>query len=164
MKYLACVDDSVYVGVFQVTTSELGDLFDRQQQGPIIYVNESRAPRVWTSFLRQKEERVEHMRRVVEFQEHPIQEVKETAKWSWRKLLDLVMGKEETNKGWKKSPDSYNLYKRSADFRNDYGWSIAVDGSDYTPLKHSGMGVYLVNLTAVIYRTPGEQILEMCTH
>lgn len=48
------------------------------------------------------------------------------------------------------SPDSYNIYKRSPDFRNNYGWTVALDESDYKPIKHSGIGVYLVNLTAVI--------------
>ncbi|KAF3453993.1 hypothetical protein FNV43_RR04436 [Rhamnella rubrinervis] len=44
--------------------------------------------------------------------------------WSWRKLLS------------------------SADYSNDYGYSKVLDESEYDPLKSSGIGIYLVNLTA----------------
>ncbi|XVE79085.1 hypothetical protein DITRI_Ditri14bG0029100 [Diplodiscus trichospermus] len=70
----------------------------------------------------------------------------EEAGWSWWKLLETIFGV-ENNKMNDKAPDSYNIYKRSPDFRNNYGWSIALDGSNYGPLKHSGVGIYLVNLT-----------------
>ncbi|KAJ7949015.1 Vicilin-like seed storage protein [Quillaja saponaria] len=56
---------------------------------------------------------------------------------------------DKDTKGTGKSPDSYNLYDRSPDFRNAYGWSVALDETDYAPLKRSGIGLYLVNLTAV---------------
>ncbi|KAI4382334.1 hypothetical protein MLD38_008311 [Melastoma candidum] len=56
------------------------------------------------------------------------------------------------HRGWKwrtgKGPDSYNLYDRKPDFRNNHGWSVAFHGKDYEPLHHTGIGVYLVNLTA----------------
>ncbi|XWS52707.1 hypothetical protein CRYUN_Cryun11dG0093800 [Craigia yunnanensis] len=48
--------------------------------------------------------------------------------------------------GPKTLPIAFN--KRSPDFRNNYGWSIVLDGSEYGPLKDSGIGIYLVNLTA----------------
>uniref|UniRef100_A0A803L3T4 Cupin type-1 domain-containing protein n=1 Tax=Chenopodium quinoa TaxID=63459 RepID=A0A803L3T4_CHEQI len=37
---------------------------------------------------------------------------------------------------------------KSSCFKNDYGWSIAVDKHEYKPLKKSGIGLYLVNLAA----------------
>lgn len=73
--------------------------------------------------------------------------------WSWRKLLIAVFGEENIkgkDKRTRKSLDSYNLYDRKPDFKNNYGWSVALDRNDYLPLKHSGIGIYLVNLTAVI--------------
>lgn len=73
--------------------------------------------------------------------------------WSWRKLLMSLFGsenaREDRGRRRGKAPDSYNLYDRKPDFRNNYGWSVALHESDYEPLRHSGIGVYLVNLTAV---------------
>ncbi|TYJ43799.1 hypothetical protein E1A91_A03G178300v1 [Gossypium mustelinum] len=47
-----------------------------------------------------------------------------------------------------KAPKSYNIYKKSPDFKNNYGWRTEVDGSEYKPLKNAGIGIFLVNLTA----------------
>jgi len=57
------------------------------------------------------------------------------------------------NKDRADSPDSYNLYDRKPDFRNAYGWSSALDGGDYSPLKIPDIGVFHVNLTAVCKHT-----------
>ena len=87
---------------------------------------------------------------MVRFHEEDPKE-EEEPKWSLRKLLISVFGKEpnlEDNK--RKTQDSYNLYDRKPDFKNNYGWSMAIDESEYWPLGHSGIGIYLVNLTAVI--------------
>ncbi|QCE09313.1 RmlC-like jelly roll fold [Vigna unguiculata] len=45
-------------------------------------------------------------------------------------------------------PRSYNLNKRKPDFENKYGWRVAVDGSQYHPLKSSGIGIYHEYLSA----------------
>ncbi|KAG5238418.1 vicilin antimicrobial peptide [Salix suchowensis] len=137
---------------FNVTTDEVREIMTRQQEGPIVFIGDSRAPRLspWTRFLSLKEQdRLQHLKRLVKFQQQP-SEGEEQMTWSWRKLLNSVFGQENKKKGEKagKSPDSYNIYDRRPDFRNNYGWSIALDESDYQPLKHSGVGVYLVNLTA----------------
>ncbi|KAF9675539.1 hypothetical protein SADUNF_Sadunf09G0042700 [Salix dunnii] len=137
---------------FNVTTDEVREIMTRQQEGPIVFIGDSRAPRLspWTKFLKLKEQdRLEHLKRLVKFQQQPSQG-EEQMTWSWRKLLNSVFGQENKKKGEKagKSPNSYNIYDRRPDFRNNYGWSIALDESDYQPLKHSGVGVYLVNLTA----------------
>lgn len=137
---------------FNVTTDELREIMTRQHEGPIVFVGDSRAPRpsLWTKFLQLKEQdRLQHLKRMVKFQQQPSQG-EEQRTWSWRNLLISIFGQENKKKGEKvgKSPDSYNIYDRRPDFRNNYGWSIALDESDYQPLKYSGIGVYLVNLTA----------------
>lgn len=142
----------------QVTTEEVKETMTGQKGGPIIYLEDSHAPRpsIWSKFLQMKEQdRLQHLKRMVEFQEVPIEEEQKTT-WSWRKLLNSVFGQEnrEGDERPGKSPDSCNIYNRKADFKNNYGWSIALDESDYEPLKHSGIGVYLVNLTAVIVLKP----------
>ena len=66
--------------------------------------------------------------------------------------MESVFGDEIKNtreKVTKKSPHSCNLYDRKPDFKNSYGWSVALDGSEYSPLKSSGVGIYHVNLSAV---------------
>ncbi|KAG6526649.1 hypothetical protein ZIOFF_016650 [Zingiber officinale] len=87
------------------------------------------------------------------------EEEEEEQRWSWRELLENFMigvggggsGDDRRNakKGPVKSPHPYNLYDRDPDVKNKYGWSLAVDEHDYKPLKHSDIGVYIVNLTAV---------------
>lgn len=144
----------------QVTTDEVRDFLTRQQEGPIVYVTGNASsydqPSVWSKFLHLKEDhKLQHLKRMVEFQE---EEERGQKNWSWRKLLlyffELENPRDDgSNMKWtrgSKGPDSYNLFDRKPDFRNNYGWSVALDESDYEPLKHSGIGVYLVNLTAVI--------------
>jgi secreted PhoX family phosphatase len=76
---------------------------------------------------------------------------------SWRNLLNRFIGlgggdiAEENEQDDRKggAPEAYNLYDHDPDFRNAYGWTVAIDKHDYEPLKHSDIGVYLVNLAAV---------------
>ncbi|TQD91061.1 hypothetical protein C1H46_023345 [Malus baccata] len=109
------------------------------------------------AFNLKQQDRLQEMKRMFDIQQDDHQDKSET--WSWRKLLNSVFGADsnenkrrrddyDKGKGKGKPPDSYNLYDRKPDFRNDYGWSMQLDDSDYSPLKHSGIGVYLVNLTA----------------
>lgn len=86
-------------------------------------------------------------------------EEEEEQRWSWRELLTNFMigvgggsSGDDRRNGKKepvRSPDPYNLYDRDPDVKNKYGWSLALDEHDYKPLKHSDIGVYIVNLTAV---------------
>lgn len=120
----------------------------RQQDGPFVYVtNKSHAPSVWTKFSRlEEQDRLKQLKRMVQGESQH-----EKTEWSWWKLYQRVFRniiEDKTNKD--KAPDSYNLYKESPDFSNDYGWSTALDESDYGPLKDTDTGIYLVNLTAVI--------------
>ncbi|KAM1205672.1 hypothetical protein ACFX2I_006466 [Malus domestica] len=155
---IAGFDHEILANAFNVTSSELREMFTSQQQGPIVFVPESYSPSVWSKFLQLKQQdRLQEMKRMFDIQQDDHQDKSET--WSWRKLLNSVFGADsnenkrrrddyDKGKGTGKSPDSYNLYDRKPDFRNDYGWSMQLDDSDYSPLKHSGIGVYLVNLTA----------------
>lgn len=138
---------------------EMRDFLTSTQDGPIVYVNDSAQPRMWTKFLElNKQDRLRHLKRMVGSQE-PLDEEEKGGEdlekgWSWRKLLVSLFGpdnaREDRGRRRGKAPDSYNLYDRKPDFRNNYGWSVALHKSDYEPLRHSGIGVYLVNLTAVI--------------
>ncbi|XP_050229215.1 vicilin-like seed storage protein At2g28490 [Mercurialis annua] len=137
---------------FNATIEEVEELMSSQRAGPIIYLEDSRAPSIWTKYFQMKEkDRLKHMKRMmgesIEVEEESI-----SPWWSWRKLLDPLFGQDDNEKKRRqtkgKSPDSYNIYKRKADFKNNYGSSIALDDTDYDPLKNSGIGVYYVNLTA----------------
>ncbi|XWS28433.1 hypothetical protein CRYUN_Cryun25bG0068500 [Craigia yunnanensis] len=128
---------------FNVSVSKVRGILSKQQEGPIVYVTKSHAPSIWTKFSQlQEQDRLKHLKSMFQG-EHQ----QEEAEWSWWKLFNTIFGIED-NKMNDKAPDSYNIYKRSPDFRNNYGWSIALDGSDYGPLEDSGIGIYLVNLTA----------------
>lgn len=116
--------------------------------------DDSHSPSLWTKFLElKKNDKVQHLKTLVQRQEEE-EEEKQTS-WSWRKLMKNVLGKEKKieNKDRADSPDSYNLYDRKPDFRNAYGWSSALDGGDYSPLKIPDIGVFHVNLTAVCKQT-----------
>ncbi|TKY48497.1 Vicilin antimicrobial peptides 2-2 [Spatholobus suberectus] len=141
---------------FNASGAELRKLFTRQHEGPIVHVGDSHATSIWTKFLQLKEEeKLQHLREMVQQEEEEEagdEEEEQQTSWSWRKLLESVFG-DEINKNTRekvtrKSPHSCNLYDRKPDFKNSYGWSVAVDGSHYSPLKSSGVGIYHVNLSA----------------
>jgi oxalate decarboxylase/phosphoglucose isomerase-like protein (cupin superfamily) len=95
-----------------------------------------------------EQDRLQELKKMVDFP----QEQEKTLTWSWRKLLNSMFGTIENKKRkqhhHEHSQESYNLYERKPDFKNNYGSSLSVDESDYSPLKNSGVGVYLVNLRA----------------
>ncbi|EEF36024.1 nutrient reservoir, putative [Ricinus communis] len=148
---LAGFEPETLATAFNITMEEVRELTSRQSDGPIIYLEDSRAPRIWTKYFQMKEkERLKHMKRMMDFQNEPMEEEERTS-WAWGRLLNYVLGQENEKKRHDrkgKSPDSYNIYKKSPDFRNNYGSSIAIDEAEYDPLKNSGIGVYYVNLTA----------------
>ncbi|KAJ0975485.1 hypothetical protein J5N97_017450 [Dioscorea zingiberensis] len=77
------------------------------------------------------------------------QEYEESYKaWSWRKLLNSIIGKQWRKGGRVHSPEPYNLYGNEPSFCNDYGSSISIDRRQYSPLKLTGTSIYFVNLTA----------------
>ncbi|KAL6563607.1 hypothetical protein OROGR_002566 [Orobanche gracilis] len=135
---------------FNVSEAELGEMLTRQQKGPIVYLSDAHSPK----FLdMEQQQKLIHMRKIVRNEgEYLLEEADEDQSiWSFRKLLLSIFGRGDRKKKGEstgKGPDAYNLYDRKPDFRNDYGWSIALDDSDYEPLKYDDFGVYLVNLTA----------------
>ncbi|KAL3518343.1 hypothetical protein ACH5RR_020932 [Cinchona calisaya] len=150
---LSGFDPSTMSTAFNVSIDELREITTRQQSGPIVYLSDSHTPSIWSKFLDLKEhQRLAHLKRIVHLEEEANQVEEEQPTWSFRKLLITVFG-EEKNKGDDrggrgKGPDAYNLYDRKPDFKNDYGWSTALDEHDYSPLGHSDVGVFLVNLSA----------------
>ncbi|KAK1322357.1 hypothetical protein QJS10_CPA03g01291 [Acorus calamus] len=150
---LAGFDKRTLVTAFNVTNEQLREFLGRQNSGPIVYVTEAKQPHTWASLLRLKQEEGRAMKQVEEDdqkEEDPHQKGgDDEPTWTWRKLLNSFLGKgRRGKKGPVRAPDSYNLYNRKPDFQNKYGWTMALDESDYAPLKHSGIGVYFVNLTA----------------
>ncbi|GER34833.1 RmlC-like cupins superfamily protein [Striga asiatica] len=144
---------------FNVSEAELGEMLTRQKNGPIVYLTDTHSPSMWTKFINMEQhEKVTHMRKIIHVWAQDLvedDEEQETFMWSFRKLLLSMFGRADKRKGDErkrratgKGPDAYNLYDRKPDFKNDYGWSIALDESDYKPLKYDDFGVYLVNLTA----------------
>ncbi|CAK9174415.1 unnamed protein product [Ilex paraguariensis] len=146
---LAGFDPHVLSAAFNVSEEEIREILSRQQEGAIVYLHDSHPPSVWTQFVKQEQhERKTHLKRIVHLEEEADQEEEEST-WSLRKLLNSVFGVENKKEGKsRKGPDSYNIYDRNPDFKNSYGWSMAIDESDYSPLGDSDVGVYLVNLTA----------------
>ncbi|GFQ02086.1 vicilin-like antimicrobial peptides 2-2 [Phtheirospermum japonicum] len=135
---LAGFDHSTLSAAFNVSEAELGKMLTRQNHGPIVHLSDSHSPSVWSKFVdMDHHHKVAHMKRSVRTNnQENIEE--EQPKWSIRKLLFSLFGK----------ADSYNILDKKPDFKNDYGWSTALDGSDYAPLQHDDVGVYLVNLSA----------------
>lgn len=144
--------------MLQISGGEATEILSSQQEGPIVYITDPNPPSLWSKFLQLKEQdKVKHLKIMVNFHkddQSDEEKDQQPISWSWRKLLNSIFGNREERRDDQKqsgdSPDSYNLYDRKPDYRNDYGYSMALDENDYSPLKSSGIGVYLVNLTAVI--------------
>lgn len=146
---------------FNVTTEELEDILSREKSGPIVHVQETEHPTVGTEFLNKEHDRLNHLKRMVmgsgessNQEDGDNDHNEERSTWSWRKLLRCILPLEDERKGSgsRKSvqeEDTFNLFEKSPDFKNDYGWSVAVDESEFQSLKSSGIGIYLVNLSAV---------------
>lgn len=148
---LAGFGPTILETAFNESRAKIERIFTKKQDGPIVFIDDdSHSPSLWTKFLElKKNDKVQHLKTLVQRQEEE-EEEKQTS-WSWRKLMKNVLGKEKKkieNKDRADSPDSYNLYDRKPDFRNAYGWSSALDGGDYSPLKIPDIGVFHVNLTA----------------
>ncbi|KAF7120873.1 hypothetical protein RHSIM_Rhsim13G0092600 [Rhododendron simsii] len=151
MSVLSGFDTMTLATAFNVSTSEVRDISTRQRSGPIVFLSEDlHPPNIWAQFVRLKQhEKLQHLKQMVDLQEAATKEEEEEPTWSLTKLFKSVFGEEPNGEdNQRKAPDSYNLYDRKPDFRNNYGWSTAIDKSDYWPLGHSDVGLYLVNLTA----------------
>lgn len=136
--------------------SELEEFLSPEPSGAIVYISpESKSPNLWTHFINlEHHQKKAHLKKFVLFEgDVDVTESKEERpSWSLGKLVKSLFineNKENKDKVRDSGDDVYNLYDRNPDFQNSYGWSLAVDDSQYKPLNHSGIGVYLVNLTAV---------------
>ncbi|KAG5566774.1 hypothetical protein RHGRI_002344 [Rhododendron griersonianum] len=148
---LAGFERSTLSTALNVSESQVRQILTRQKSGPIISLSDSQQSRVWTQFLEMKHyERVQCLKRMAQVHEEATEQDEEPIMWSLRKLLNSVFGNQVSGKDEERSskPDTYNLFDRKPDFENDYGSSVAVDQSAYSPLRQSGVGLYLVNLTA----------------
>lgn len=125
--------------------------------GPIVFHNVSHSPR--TKFLDlENYQKLAEMKRIVHIGKDSEEEEKKQPRWTLRKfLMTYIFGSEneerEDKRGSSDEPDPFNIYDRNPDFKNDYGWSIALDKSDYSPLDDSDLGIFLVNLSAVYAST-----------
>ncbi|KAF8085623.1 hypothetical protein N665_0656s0002 [Sinapis alba] len=149
---LAGFDPDTLTSALNVSQPELQQLMRSQVRGPIVHITEH-APTMWTEFLGLRgEEKHNHLKKLLEMEQGSSQEQEYNPWWSWKNIvssiLDVTGEKKNRGAGSSKCEDSYNIYDRKHDFKNDYGWSKALDYDDYEPLKYSGVGVYLVNLTA----------------
>ncbi|KAH7863078.1 hypothetical protein Vadar_013088 [Vaccinium darrowii] len=148
---LAGFEHSTISTALNVSESQVRQILTRQKSGPIIslsnFDSNPHQSRVWTQFLEMKHhERVQCLKRMVQVHEEATEEDDEPIiMWLFRKLLNSVFEQEE---GRSERVDAYNLFDRKPDFENNYGSSVALDQSDYSPLRQSGIGLYLVNLTA----------------
>ncbi|EPS66719.1 hypothetical protein M569_08055 [Genlisea aurea] len=138
---------------FNVSEAELVDFLTMQEKGPIVYYSESESEsRPWSAFVKMdKHRKLAELRTAAE--DDIAEEILEDQStwWSLKNLLNSFLNKKRgggRRTGSSKAPDAYNLYDRKPDFRNNYGWSVALYESDYKPLRHEDVGVYLVNLTA----------------
>ncbi|TMW93284.1 hypothetical protein EJD97_011922 [Solanum chilense] len=155
---------------FNVSSEEVSEILTRQLSGAIVPLNttQSPTPSIWANFLNlEQHQRHDHLKRVVHLEEEASSEEEDEEReqqptWSLRKFMINLFGHEgnkrkegdEGRRGSGKGPDSYNLFDRKPDYKNDYGWSLALDRSEYSPLKHSDIGVYLVNLSAGAMMAP----------
>ncbi|KAK2380358.1 vicilin seed storage protein [Trifolium repens] len=148
---LAGFEPAILETAFNESRTKIQRIFKKKQDGPIVFIDDSHSPSQWTKFLKLKsQDKVQKLKTLVQSQEEEDEEEKQTS-WSWRKLMESVLGKANKyieNKDRADSPDSYNLYDKKPDFKNAYGWSSALDGGDYSPLKIPNIGVFHVNLTA----------------
>ncbi|XP_071732073.1 vicilin-like seed storage protein At2g28490, partial [Rutidosis leptorrhynchoides] len=148
---LAGFDTQTLATAFNVTYDVIDELLSTRQQGAIVYLNPDASepqtePSMWKRFLEQgTDERKTQMKRILNARQKP-DKTEEKSTWSVTEFVNFIFGNKKGSSG--DDLDSYNIYDRKADFRNDFGWSVEVDGDDYEPLKASDFGVYLVNLTA----------------
>ncbi|XP_008782665.2 vicilin-like seed storage protein At2g28490 [Phoenix dactylifera] len=156
---LAGFDIETLTAAFNVTTEEMDTILGARIRGPIIFYSDRAADqsRLLASCMQWKQL---HKKGSLDFNDVADDEgggevqQEENKRWTLRNFLANLLGGQfyDRRKGKKQSPDhapdAYNLYDRDPDFRNNHGWSIALDEGNYAPLGINDIGVYLVKLTA----------------
>ncbi|URE31485.1 Cupin [Musa troglodytarum] len=125
---LAGFDSNTLAAAFNVTAEELERMMRSQSGGAIVYMRG-------------------------ESTERPdIDDDNDDGAWTKQKLVDYLLGKVDRKKAGNGEHvgalHSYNLYDNEPSYRNSFGWTTAIDEDDYSPLRSTGVGVYVVNLTA----------------
>uniref|UniRef100_A0A7N0ZT31 Cupin type-1 domain-containing protein n=1 Tax=Kalanchoe fedtschenkoi TaxID=63787 RepID=A0A7N0ZT31_KALFE len=136
---LAGFSHNALTSAFNVSMEQLGKIMTRQDKGPIISLSDPAT----VLFEMKEAERIKLLKKAIQVDDQD--EEFNDRSWSWRKLLSSVFGQAEEPKH---SGHVINLYDRKPDFKNDYGWSVSIDQKHYSPLKHSGIGIYYVSLSA----------------
>ncbi|XP_010922746.1 vicilin-like seed storage protein At2g28490 [Elaeis guineensis] len=155
---LSGFDASTLSAAFNVSSDQLEMVLNRQRGGPIIRLSGEAAdqPDYLSSIMQLKERMVQE--KEMDSDDDDEAEQEEDDLWTWRCLLKSLLGKGDCRVQRRHrlvhSPASYNLYDTKPSYRNDYGYSIAIDKHDYSALRHSNLGVYLVNLKAGAMLSP----------
>lgn len=91
---------------FNVTTEELEDILSREKGGPIVHVQETGHPTVWTEFLNKEHDRLNHVERMVmgsgelsDQEDGDNDHNEERSTWSWRKLMRCIFPLEDETRG-----------------------------------------------------------------
>ncbi|VFQ98102.1 unnamed protein product [Cuscuta campestris] len=146
---------------FNVSGTDLTKLLRANLSGPIVPLSKhSQSSDAWDCFMNLKQE--ERLARLKRFAGVGREDDDNERSWRWAFKKALVMtkmmlgpfsnkeesgsNKEESGSG--EASESYNIFEAEPDFSNDYGWSLAVGGDDYSSLKLPDITVYLVNLSA----------------
>ncbi|CAL9768987.1 unnamed protein product [Musa acuminata subsp. burmannicoides] len=125
---LAGFDTNTLTAAFNVTAEELERMVQSQRGGAIVYMSG-------------------------ESTERPdLNDNNDDSAWTKQKLVDYLLGKVDKEKAGNGEPvgalHAYNLYDNEPSYRNSFGWTTAIDEDDFSPLRSTGVGVYVVNLTA----------------
>ncbi|KAF3331843.1 vicilin-like antimicrobial peptides 2-2 [Carex littledalei] len=131
---LAGFDTKTLATALNVTFEEVDTFLGAHSRGPIVYVTDEPAGRE----KKHRDGGLGFLDSLAEQTIFPFKPLKNMLSW--------LLGIQDNNTV--KTPDPYNLYDRDPGFRNNYGWSTALDEHDYKPLKYSDIGVYIVNLAA----------------
>ncbi|XP_020590037.1 vicilin-like seed storage protein At2g28490 [Phalaenopsis equestris] len=143
-------DISTLTSAFNATPEEVGVLKSASFAGSIIFNTDNEANHLHEVISDMKSE----MKRLK--QSRPLKQNSGKKTVSWTTILGSIFFGEtakEKNKAKRRAsdpveaPDAYNVYDREPDFKNDYGWSVEINGDDYLPLKQSDISITLLSLS-----------------
>ncbi|XP_038980830.1 vicilin-like seed storage protein At2g28490 [Phoenix dactylifera] len=156
---LSGFDASTLSAALNVSSDQLEMIMKSQRGGPIIRLNSEAADQPdYLSSIKKLQERMTQEEEIDSDDDDEAKQEELDDLWTWRCLLNSLLGKGDCRvqrkRGLVHSPESYNLYDTKPSYQNDYGYSIAIDKHDYSALRHSNLGVYLVNLEAGAMLSP----------
>ncbi|GER51097.1 vicilin-like antimicrobial peptides 2-3, partial [Striga asiatica] len=138
---LSGFDHATLSAAFNVSEAELGKMFTRQNHGPIIYLSSSRHPSVWSKFLEMNQhDKLAHMKRYFRV---IVRTDSFINVWSdpWiPNFASGIPGKTDVGFNTVKWPD----------FKNDYGWSMAILFFGLTTSAHDNKPQFLVGKNSLL--------------